>query len=1337
MFQISAFTVFADEETMSSICIEAENYLKKTGGYTVVEDSNLSKGKGIVVDSSNYEGADGNNTLEYSFAVEKQGRYDIWVLSTDGLTNYVSQFKWKLDGGAYAAATKDKKLVSFRTPGITKTTMYWIKLSTAELKEGTHSFGIKVDEKRTMSPNMYLHAMDCIMLVPEKWKFEPNELDKPFNVDDISVEYVSGEIKTKNIKREGSVEVNIYNKITKKASGSPKTTVRLLYNGSKVTEETKSFTIPMNKWRPGARYEEDFSLNIPFDAPDGEYEIVTFINNIPYENGNEYETVGKIKLGDRKEETAAEMNVKELVLPKSQTKGTEIAGSAVISLNKVQETAAGAYIALHKGEELWGVIETEDIDLSGYVPNTDITVPIKYSFTEDVPNGDYILEFGIHKYKNGGKNEEEISVGGEDLNPDRTQKPMSNGKYTETATGGTHFWYVNQSLAMYWDGKPYIPVGGMFCPDYLVKYDINKPEENKKNFEHDKEILKTLLDNGINDVYINNGGLFSVPIYTWQFFSDYLEEIGMHYGWEMSNYFAGYVGDYEKHTSHMQKQEFLMTGKEGGVIFKATGITGNGKVSLTDKLSRVTSDNIETVLGCAYIVIDNKSGEKVSAGYGEGTRNGDSVTMSANISNLSDGDYSVVFLPKIQTIGGSNGNFWDDPYWNEELARRHTSQWKPGENFRFFVDPVRNEPTYFNEDEASRTVSPNFAKMYVEWLEDKYGTTDALNEAWQTVPKLKSFEQAAEIMPMYTNAKGSKFENILYAMDMRTNELFDINIRSGVMWDDYLSFKFTLMPDFHDNVSNTVKKNINAPVVIKHVGISAPFMVSKETTSKGIDGIGAESYGIRTSVRGKTLYAYSDAIQAKKTMWFPLTETNTEENMRLKYTRGDWGYADETEMHDNFDCIIEAGAKGIFDFLICHDGYIGLTYGYPVQPERYGWLKAYKDKLLGENGEKAEAFAKECIMPSLYLMYPASQNWWLSAPTFRNSVLYDDDYSKRGLVKVGGRLSTDTYDPTLDTETIIIELKDAPATKIYGPKLLEVMRNDKKNKNFVFCGLREDIGALSEIDKYYTNEKAALSKDETVQILKPTETSSVFLKTKDGRPYGLRDGNLYIIASSAWSSMDKANGNQYSESNYLANLKLPSKFDIKAKEYVAKEEEEDAKEELKDIGGSMAEMEIKYLYENGYVTGGADGNYNPQGNVTIAEASAVIIRAMKLEPISFDGAFADVSKDDWYADYVQTAYNMGLYDEGFEKNGKINPNSYITREQLAEMTAKAYCVVNSAQPASTETFDDVKNTQLEMYIGFCKEKELMNGDGNNMFRPKENVSRAETALVIYRYLKLK
>ena len=69
-------------------------------------------------------------------------------------------------------------------------------------------------------------------------------------------------------------------------------------------------------------------------------------------------------------------------------------------------------------------------------------------------------------------------------------------------------------------------------------------------------------------------------------------------------------------------------------------------------------------------------------------------------------------------------------------------------------------------------------------------------------------------------------------------------------------------------------------------------------------------------------------------------------------------------------------------------------------------------------------------------------------------------------------------------------------------------------------GFREDIGTIPSIDKYYTGEKVELSDSETVQILNSTATSEVLLSTPDGKPYALRDGNLYIIATSDLFNVD-------------------------------------------------------------------------------------------------------------------------------------------------------------------------------------------------------------------------
>lgn len=115
----------------------------------------------------------------------------------------------------------------------------------------------------------------------------------------------------------------------------------------------------------------------------------------------------------------------------------------------------------------------------------------------------------------------------------------------------------------------------------------------------------------------------------------------------------------------------------------------------------------------------------------------------------------------------------------------------------------------------------------------------------------------------------------------------------------------------------------------------------------------------------------------------------------------------------------------------------------------------------------------------------------------------------------------------------------------------------------------------------------------------------------------------------------------------------------------------------------------------------------------------------------FDGSFADVDSDAWYADAIYWAADEGIISG--VGNGNFAPDDYITREQLALMMWKyAGAEVSNYDIASFKDCDQI-SAYAEMAIRWAVENGLMSGKGNGQLDPKGNATRAEVASVLMKF----
>ena len=91
-----------------------------------------------------------------------------------------------------------------------------------------------------------------------------------------------------------------------------------------------------------------------------------------------------------------------------------------------------------------------------------------------------------------------------------------------------------------------------------------------------------------------------------------------------------------------------------------------------------------------------------------------------------------------------------------------------------------------------------------------------------------------------------------------------------------------------------------------------------------------------------------------------------------------------------------------------------------------------------------------------------------------------------------------------------------------------------------------------------------------------------------------------------------------------------------------------------DMGGHWAEQSVKALASNDMIDGTGDGMFSPDSQMTRAEFLKLIVSMFKLDSSRYGGAYSDISGDEWYADYIQTAkaYQSGSYSRRKIQTGR-------------------------------------------------------------------------------------
>ena len=151
---------------------------------------------------------------------------------------------------------------------------------------------------------------------------------------------------------------------------------------------------------------------------------------------------------------------------------------------------------------------------------------------------------------------------------------------------------------------------------------------------------------------------------------------------------------------------------------------------------------------------------------------------------------------------------------------------------------------------------------------------------------------------------------------------------------------------------------------------------------------------------------------------------------------------------------------------------------------------------------------------------------------------------------------------------------------------------------------------------------------------------------------------------------------------------------------------------------SKHETAIHKLYIYGY----EDGTFKPEGNMTRAEAAAIIGRLQGLDlSNSARPNFIGV-RSGWYNGSINAVVNAG-YMKGYP-DGTFRPNGKITRAEFAQMI-KAIDKANTGMAP----FADVKGHWAEAAINQAYTNGRIAGYPDSTFRPNNNITRAEAVTV--------
>jgi len=319
---------------------------------------------------------------------------------------------------------------------------------------------------------------------------------------------------------------------------------------------------------------------------------------------------------------------------------------------------------------------------------------------------------------------------------------------------------------------------------------------------------------------------------------------------------------------------------------------------------------------------------------------------------------------------------------------------------------------------------------------------------------------------------------------------------------------------------------------------------------------------------------------------------------------------------------------------------------------------------------------------------------------------------------------------------------------------VEVVRPDKKDHlNFPFGSAINEGYEVSFYLKYNSSDAENvvidfqhLGKEDVIKLPLVKETADEWTKytctwTSEGvlahvygEPGGVTALRFYLDGAAPYSySFDRLSvipykkvKQDYSKVNVHYNYEAPEELPA-----------EPRKGNFSDIDNHWARPVIKSLAYSGYVNGNGDRTFAPDEKVTRAEFIKMAYGTLNEETIPYDGRFSDVAESSWYSDIIMSADEIGLIADELKKDGKILPNTPISREEAASIAARAAVILGPKAHKSVAFTDKAEiSAWANEAVVSAAEYGVISGYDDGSFKPKNTITRAEAAQILMNLIEI-
>lgn len=179
-----------------------------------------------------------------------------------------------------------------------------------------------------------------------------------------------------------------------------------------------------------------------------------------------------------------------------------------------------------------------------------------------------------------------------------------------------------------------------------------------------------------------------------------------------------------------------------------------------------------------------------------------------------------------------------------------------------------------------------------------------------------------------------------------------------------------------------------------------------------------------------------------------------------------------------------------------------------------------------------------------------------------------------------------------------------------------------------------------------------------------------------------------------------------------------------------------------DIDDFWGKNEINNLAQSGFVNGTGEAKFSPYDTLTRAQLAQMLSNVFAPNSEKKQSPFKDVDSESWYSPAIYNVYTAG-YMRG-EEDGLFYPDRVITLEELVTITARVARSIN-ADTEKTDTAllnrfvmaDEISDWAKESVAYATKSGLISKFYENGYFMPKQNATRGQAAVLLYRLYAMK